>query len=293
MNKTLDVHTAELTTAALEVKTLTIRGKQVTLAVFRQLQEEPLLLEDGSLAGIPWGRVNYHPDKCADTGAHMHLVWQQEAELRRARVETNPAFGTFWAEGDLNDFITIGIVRSWLRDTDKFWSWIADQVNSQRDRSYGNATFTFAEFPRISVGAGSDLENGELPRLPDLSRHQRRAEELERLLSLDPAEDEAQREDDQVAYDQYLAGRHVYKSPPEKPLGERIDAARRACADAIDDAHEAALAVHNWLFNSRRPSLETARRELLAEVADEQARRDRIRSTTAMLSDLSQLFIAV
>ena len=95
MNKVLDVHTAELVTAAVEVKTLTIRGKQVTLAVFRQLEEKPLLLDDGSLAGIPWGRVNYHPDKCADTEEHMHVVWQEGVELRRARVRSAPRFVTW------------------------------------------------------------------------------------------------------------------------------------------------------------------------------------------------------
>jgi hypothetical protein len=74
MNKVLDVQAAELITAAVEVKTLTIRGKQVTLAVFRQLEEKPLLLDDGSLAGTPWGRVNYHPDKCAEDAPHIHVV---------------------------------------------------------------------------------------------------------------------------------------------------------------------------------------------------------------------------
>lgn len=86
MTKTLDVHTAEVTTAAVEIKTLTVRGKQVTQAVFRQLEEAELITADGQLAGVPWGRVNYHPDKCADTGKHQHIVWQSGSELRRCAV---------------------------------------------------------------------------------------------------------------------------------------------------------------------------------------------------------------
>lgn len=43
MPKQLTVHNATITTAAVEVKTLTISGKQVTLAVFRQLREEQLI----------------------------------------------------------------------------------------------------------------------------------------------------------------------------------------------------------------------------------------------------------
>ncbi len=107
MKRTLDIHTAELTTAAVEVKTLTIRGKQVTLAVFRQLEERPLVLEDGTLAGLPWGRVNYHPGKCADCGEHMHIVWQLGDELRRARVDRS----RWWANAD---FYADGLVDTYL-----------------------------------------------------------------------------------------------------------------------------------------------------------------------------------
>jgi hypothetical protein len=97
----LTVQNAEIKTATVEVRTLTISGKQVTLAVFRQLVEERLMLPDGNLRGIPWGRVNYHPDRaCSHTGphgasdgrtvfdwceaSHMHVVWQKGTELRRS-----------------------------------------------------------------------------------------------------------------------------------------------------------------------------------------------------------------
>ena len=87
----LTVHNAEIHTATVEIKTLTISGKQVTLAVFRQLPEKPLINDDGTLNGIPWGRVNYHPDKkgCDSLTrvhryAHRHVVWQRGTELLRA-----------------------------------------------------------------------------------------------------------------------------------------------------------------------------------------------------------------
>ncbi|MCW2899693.1 MAG: hypothetical protein JWO67_1958 [Streptosporangiaceae bacterium] len=90
MPKQLTTQNATITTAAVEVKTLTISGKQVTLAVFRQLPEHPLIAEDGTLNGVTWGHVNYHPDKCGDAPAHWHIVWQHGAELLRARVEHDP-----------------------------------------------------------------------------------------------------------------------------------------------------------------------------------------------------------
>lgn len=83
----LNVHTAEITTASVEIKTLTVRGKQVTLALFRQLEEITLMnSKDGSLEGVPWGWVNYHPDKDCPSAAHMHVVWQKDNSLYRSAV---------------------------------------------------------------------------------------------------------------------------------------------------------------------------------------------------------------
>jgi hypothetical protein len=51
---------AVVKTAVVEVKSLLISGKQVTLSVFRQLIKEPLVdPETAELHGVPWGRVNY------------------------------------------------------------------------------------------------------------------------------------------------------------------------------------------------------------------------------------------
>ncbi|WUR84507.1 hypothetical protein OG967_39910 [Streptomyces phaeochromogenes] len=93
MSKQLTTLNATVTTASVELNTLTISGRQVTLAVFRQLREEPLIAQDGTLNGVPWGTVNYHPDKCTDGKEHLHVVWQRGAELRRASVQ--PPAGTF------------------------------------------------------------------------------------------------------------------------------------------------------------------------------------------------------
>lgn len=86
MTKQLTTQNATITTAAVEVKTLTISGKQVTLAVFRQLREEALLDGGGAFTGEPWGYVNYHPDKCDGDPQHLHVVWQRGSDLLRSRV---------------------------------------------------------------------------------------------------------------------------------------------------------------------------------------------------------------
>ena len=82
----ISVHKAEILTATVEVKTLRISGKQMTLSVFRQLLEESLHnTDDGSAKGTVWGRVNYYWGNCAD-GDHLHVVWQRDDALRRACV---------------------------------------------------------------------------------------------------------------------------------------------------------------------------------------------------------------
>jgi len=78
-------HEAVVKTATVGIRTLTVSGKQVTLAVFRQLLNERLLDPyTADLAGVPWGRVNYFPSPCAAN--HLHIVWQTGDNLRRACV---------------------------------------------------------------------------------------------------------------------------------------------------------------------------------------------------------------
>lgn len=79
---TSDVAIKQIT---IEVKVMKIGNKQVTLAVFRQLQNEDIIdTKTGELAGIAWGRVNYHVDCDNFPLPHIHVVWQKGNELRRS-----------------------------------------------------------------------------------------------------------------------------------------------------------------------------------------------------------------
>jgi len=109
MPKIINIHDARIRTVSVGIRALTISDKQVTLAVFRQLFDESLINADGSLAGLPWGIVNYHPDNCKNDD-HRHVVWQKGDELRRAIVYTAPHFPPFECpEADL-------YVSGWVRD---------------------------------------------------------------------------------------------------------------------------------------------------------------------------------
>lgn len=89
--QSITANQATVKTASVDVRVLTISGKQVTLAVFRQLIEEPLVDTcDGTLAGVPWGKVMYCPGKACSlhdrSPGHLHVVWQKGDQLRRAAV---------------------------------------------------------------------------------------------------------------------------------------------------------------------------------------------------------------
>jgi hypothetical protein len=83
----LTVQNALVRSATVEIKSLTVSGRQVTQAVFRQVPYQQILKADGSLAGTPWGWVNYWWKDSEPWGeAPLHVLWQQGGELRRAAV---------------------------------------------------------------------------------------------------------------------------------------------------------------------------------------------------------------
>jgi hypothetical protein len=95
MPSIISIHDAKVRTMTVGIKAMTINDRQVTLAVFRQLLKEDLInYPDGTLAGIPWGLINYHPDKCEDEhNPHIHVVWQKGKELRRDTVYEKRVLG--------------------------------------------------------------------------------------------------------------------------------------------------------------------------------------------------------
>ncbi len=135
MTKQLTTQNATITTATIQVQAMTIGARQVTLSVFRQLIEEPLIADDGTLNGEPWGTVNYHPGKCGESYAeHWHAVWQRGEELRRSIVVKEPSFEPLtnpmldrlatmaalaWLDGEATPFGDAGP----LRPSDAYADW--------------------------------------------------------------------------------------------------------------------------------------------------------------------------
>jgi hypothetical protein len=99
MPTTLTSQNAIVRTATVEIKTMSIGNKQVTLAVFRQLKEELVIdLKTGGLHGVPWGIVNYFWGDC-QTWPHLHVVWQKGTELRRCCMSSRCYSMPSWKSG--------------------------------------------------------------------------------------------------------------------------------------------------------------------------------------------------
>ena len=102
MTDQLTIPGAAETALRVELTTLTVEGRRLTRAVYTQLREEPLIGDDGTLNGKPWGYVNEHLkggvcgrfrgldahgrfDHTIDRG-HRHVIWQRGDELLRDLV---------------------------------------------------------------------------------------------------------------------------------------------------------------------------------------------------------------
>lgn len=103
----LTIENAQLKTISVEIQALVVGGKQVTLSVFRQLVEENIINHDGSLAGTPWGWVNYKLEGYPKEA--KNLVWVKGRELRRCIIK-KPCWDIFaYAEyAPIADFVRRG-----------------------------------------------------------------------------------------------------------------------------------------------------------------------------------------
>ena len=72
---------AQIKTASVQIKTLTVNSRKLTLTVFRQIHRKLIIdIDTMQLKGIPWGSVNYYWN---DDWGKIHLLWQEENELKR------------------------------------------------------------------------------------------------------------------------------------------------------------------------------------------------------------------
>lgn len=268
MPKQLTTQNATITTVAVEVRALTISGKQVTQSVFRQLEEARLVAHEGTLNGVPWGYVNYHPDKCADGYPHRHIVWQHGQELRRANVGPHPDFDPGITRRRPLAFEALAVNRFLTSSTLEWLTGRRPDCPLQKDPHSSNKyneEITYAtphKFPAwgYAPGVAVDAANAH-------SALTRAAEWLEALKSYMPNADPEWRRREQQRR--------------EERLDEAQAALDAACA-------ELAAEVATW-----GRTHDEAFADFKAACNQEAARRQRVRDVYATLAQLPQLFIAV
>ena len=103
----LTAHEAIIQTASIDIQTLRVGKKQVTMGLFRQLPLMSITTYPGTLfQGNPWGYVNYwwdgdgrqsseYTDKPI-TATALHIVWQRGERLYRDVVYAEPRFNYLW-----------------------------------------------------------------------------------------------------------------------------------------------------------------------------------------------------
>jgi hypothetical protein len=97
MTKIITIKEANISTLSVELKAIHLNSKQMTLSVFRQIQEENCFDEGFNLQGELWGTVNYFWDKChQQNDTVFHVVWQKGNELRRCRMSDIHERGDYW-----------------------------------------------------------------------------------------------------------------------------------------------------------------------------------------------------
>lgn len=141
----INVTEAKLKTLSVEIKSLTINGRQMTLSTFRQLTLEPIFsYENIDLAGVPWGRVNYYFDDCKKftPPQHLHVVWQKGDELRRACVEEYSGLGVSERHDidDLTTFLLLEQVYAGAIPDDESRDYLNGKYSGLYQLQYGKGT---------------------------------------------------------------------------------------------------------------------------------------------------------
>lgn len=163
---------AVLHTAAIDVKIMRLEKRQVTLSVFRQLQEQSIFdpdKEPARLVGTPWGRVQYLWKGCPDW-ANYHLVWQFENQLRRMPLPLSE---------DLCYRATLRICFGCCKFMNGSRCTICGCKTAQTDETYGKILFSY--IGHSELWEASELENPKPRYIKECNSFIRYLEQFEKL----------------------------------------------------------------------------------------------------------------
>jgi hypothetical protein len=105
-NASVPVNDVEIQKRPISISVLTLGERQVTQTLYKQLVEEDVVDEcTGKIKGPILGWVNLHSDCWYRNDEHLHAVWEDNGEIKRAFVrlpwtKKHPAYKTYstWEE---------------------------------------------------------------------------------------------------------------------------------------------------------------------------------------------------
>src|SRR5690349_8808884 len=85
----------------LAIRTLTINGKRLTPAFYKQISEADLIDETtAELRGAPLGHFHLHTKECPDV-LHRHVLWGFETQLHLATIVSRQDDTRYQRQADL------------------------------------------------------------------------------------------------------------------------------------------------------------------------------------------------
>lgn len=147
MQRVITAHEATVRTATVEIKTLSISGKQVTLSVFRQIPYKDIIghwadTKMPAMLGLPWGKVNYFWTGCMPQemdylhqiiwkkhGA-IHVLWQNDDVLYRSVVVPKDSYDSPFKKGYNVPDEERGLAEQWGQDYKELYNelWYLQQI---------------------------------------------------------------------------------------------------------------------------------------------------------------------
>ena len=106
----IHAHEAAISTATVEIKTLMVSNRQMTQAIFRQL-ESGWPWGEGWIDARLWGWVNHHFPGCCERPAvsrHVHVVFSASGGLHRGTVYELRHGDRYWEARNLPQLFIAG-----------------------------------------------------------------------------------------------------------------------------------------------------------------------------------------
>jgi len=138
---------ASVSTLKVDVKVMRVGKKQVTMSMFRQIEEKPIFHFDGTLAAEPWGWVNY-TWKESPKDTLFYVVYEEGGSIFRTPILGNGEQQYRGVEAMFPDYNSLVIPINRIKD-DLSYGHSAYFHYQQVEEAYHDFSWLETEFKKI------------------------------------------------------------------------------------------------------------------------------------------------